>query len=146
MKFTTPYSVLILLLAMHVSASHAHHDISSDMDLAAPTQIIGQITAINWGEPHSTLQLQLQLQRDGLPVQEWLIQMDSISDLAEVDFSAGEFQVGEWVAVILFVAQGTSCNDRCIGYGLSLTDEDNNSYTISQEVYRLFVEFRGRSA
>ncbi len=140
-------SVLTLILGIALLQSgvaDAHHDIADDMNLSSPIQLVGQIAAINWGEPHSSLQLNLP--RAGLQDQEWLIQIASISELAEVEFSASDIDVGDWVAIILFVAESSDCSVRCVGYGLSLTDENDNSYTLSQQVYNLFVESSGREA
>ena len=145
MKSRKPATLLPVLLSTFLAVPvSGHHEIVSDMNLASPLQIVGEIAAVNWGDPHSSLQINIA--RENQPDQEWLIQIDSAGELISKDIGANEIRAGDWVAVVLFLSAGSDCENRCVAYGLSLTDEDQNSYTLSQEVYDLFVQYKRQEA
>ncbi|MEQ8954209.1 MAG: DUF6152 family protein [Gammaproteobacteria bacterium] len=109
-----------------------HHDVSGDMDIAAPVEIVGQLLEVEWGSPHSTLRVEVE--RAGAANQVWRIQADSTTVLANRAFNVRALSGLEMVAVIAFPSTGSSCGDVCSAYGLSLRDPNNNSYTLSGDI------------
>ena len=68
--------------------------------------------------------------------------MDSEGELEDRGFSANVVRVDDWVSVVVFVANDIPCETLCEAFGLSLTDETGNSYTLGEEVYAAFREYR----
>ena len=112
--------------------SNAHHDVLDAINLNNPFEIVGQVAAVDLGRPHSTLEILIR--RVSGKDQIWRIQMDDRRALSERGFTDVSLQNLEWVKVIVYLPEGSVCVDECNGYGLSLTDTENNSYTLSNDI------------
>ena len=110
----------------------AHHDVLTDIDLNAPVEVTGQVERVDWGNPHSILILRLP--RGGQVDQVWTVQLDGTGALSESAFSEPAVATQEWVRVLLYPSLQDDCGDICFGYGLSLTTESGNTYTLRQDI------------
>ena len=122
----------------------AHHDVSGDVDFAAPVEIVGRLVDVDWGNPHSVLHIEVE--RDSGANQVWLVEADNATQLAGRAFNAGTAIDLDVVSVIAFPSRSGSCVDQCGAYGLSLRDPDNNSYTLNRELSNAFRDYRRRSS
>ena len=133
--------LLFSVAYMLVSAStNAHHDVSSDIDLDAPIEIVGQVVGVEWESPHATLQIEIERATGANQV--WLVQVDSPRELVERAFSSNTVSNLNFVAVVMYLSLSNSCDDECFGYGLSLTDPAGNTYTLSSEISSMLTELK----
>jgi len=114
------------------AGASAHHDVLSDIDIGAPVEVTGQVERLDWQSPHSILTLRLT--RQGQADQVWTVQLDSPGGLAENAFGERAVHADDWVRVLLYPSLQDDCSDNCFGYGLSLTTEAGNTYTLRRDV------------
>lgn len=128
-----PGARTLLLIVLLVSPlASAHHDVLSEIDLNAPIEIVGQVQSLQLSAPHAVLRVAGKDTRGADQI--WVIQLDHPDTLKSMGFTALSVQQDEWVAVIAFPVRGTSCTDECSAYGLTLSDTDNNDFSLNSQI------------
>ncbi|MEX0964531.1 MAG: DUF6152 family protein [Pseudohongiellaceae bacterium] len=128
------------MLALKTSVSAAHHEVSEDIDLSAPQEVIGKVAFVEWTNPHVTVHVLT----DDLPGAQkyWLIQADSPSALLSRGISRATLEDTDPIAVTQYASNINSCTTTCVSYGLSFTDSSGNVQILSAEIAALLSELR----
>lgn len=131
---------LSLLVTLVSPVARAHHDLLDEIDLNAPVEIIGQVQSLQMTSPHAVLRL---AGKDTSGADQiWVIQLADPEQLKALGFSALSVKRGEWVAVIAFPVKGAGCSNECNAYGLTLSDSDNNDFSLNAQINAGLIEWR----
>lgn len=131
---------LSLLVTLISPVTRAHHDLLDEIDLNAPVEIVGQVQSLQMISPHAVLRL---AGKDTSGADQiWAIQLADPEQLKALGFSALSVKRGEWVAVIAFPVKGAGCSNECNAYGLTLSDSDNNDFSLNAQINAGLIEWR----
>ena len=87
---------LVAGLSLTLTAAHAHHSISGVYDTNRQITVEGVVTEFHFINPHPFLTMDV---KQGAVGQQWRLEMDNRSELAEVGVTRDTFKAGDRVVV-----------------------------------------------
>jgi len=97
MSFSKMVKALITLSVVFVSANLAAHHSRANFELDVVTELSGTITEYSWNNPHTFVTMDVPSENGG--VEEWLLELNSISVLTRSGWSRDTLEVGDEVTV-----------------------------------------------
>ena len=84
-------------VALSVAATHAHHSIAGAYDTKRQVTVEGIVSESHFVNPHPFVRMQVKM--DSGSAQQWRLEMDNRSELAEVGMSAESLKPGDRIVV-----------------------------------------------
>jgi hypothetical protein len=111
MKSSLPFVRRSVLLAagfflaglLVVPALHAHHSFAAQYDINKPVRIVGELTKIEWTNPHSYFYLNVKNAKG--EVVEWIVEGTGPGALSRRGFKKGTVKIGDTLIVDGYLAK-----------------------------------------
>ena len=117
--------VLLLLITAAFSASStawAHHAFSAEFDAKAPVTLHGNVTEVEWINPHAWIHLAVK-QEDG-SVTEWMVAAGTPNTLLRAGIHKNSLPIGSEIVVRGYQSRDSSCEPACKANGRDLSFPD----------------------
>ena len=112
-------AVLALGISMAVSPAWAHHAFAAEFDVEKPLQLRGNVTKMEWINPHSWIHIAVPDEKTG-KVNEWMIECGPPNGLLRRGFTKASLPAGTEIVVTGWQAKDDSL--RANGSTITLPD------------------------
>ena len=120
-----------LVWTMAVTPLIAHHEISAKFDPARPTTLSGQVTKVDWANPHVHVLMNV---RSGGRIVNWAVEIESQLDLERSGWNMDSLKPGDSVSVQGILARDGS--PQVWGNSIVLTSTKKKVLAVSPEALR----------
>jgi hypothetical protein len=117
--------VLSLVIAAAFSASYkawAHHAFSAEFDANAPVTLRGNVTKVEWINPHAWIHLAVE-QEDGSAT-EWMVEAGTPNTLLRAGVNKNSLPIGSEIVVRGYQSKDRNCKPACKANGRDLAFSD----------------------
>jgi len=113
--------VLLLVIVAVLSVPYkvwAHHAFSAEFDANVPVTLRGNVTKVEWINPHAWVHLAVQ-QEDG-SVTEWMVEAGTPNTLLRAGINKNSLPIGSEIVVRGYQSKDRSCKPACKANGRDL--------------------------
>jgi hypothetical protein len=117
--------VLLLVITVAFSVSYkawAHHAFSAEFDANAPVTLRGNVTKVEWINPHAWIHLAVE-QEDGSAT-EWMVEAGTPNTLLRAGVNKNSLPIGSEIVVRGYQSKDRSCKPACKANGRDLAFSD----------------------
>jgi hypothetical protein len=117
--------VLLLVITAVFSASYkawAHHAFSAEFDANAPVTLQGNVTKVEWINPHAWIHLAVE-QEDGSAT-EWMVEAGTPNTLLRAGVNKNSLPIGSEIVVRGYQSKDRNCKPACKANGRDLAFSD----------------------
>ena len=107
------------------SPTKGHHAFSSEFDIDKPIRLRGEITRMEWVNPHSWLHMTATL--DDGTTEEWMLEGGTPNTLLRQGLTDKILQIGTEILVRGYQSKDPDCIPKCRGSGRDITFPDGRS-------------------
>jgi hypothetical protein len=115
-------SLLPLALLLSPVSASAHHAFSAEFDSEAPVTIRGQVTRVEWINPHAWIHLEAP--RDDGGTTEWMFEAGTPNTLLRAGLNRNSLPIGSQVVIRGYQSKDHSCTPACKANGRDLAFSD----------------------
>lgn len=115
---------LLLLLAVAFPGSYqawAHHAFSAEFDANAPVTLRGNVTRVEWINPHAWVHLVVE--QEGVVV-DWMVEAGTPNTLLRAGINKNSLPIGSEIVVRGYQSKDRSCKPACKANGRDLAFSD----------------------
>jgi hypothetical protein len=116
---------LLLVTTAAFSASYkawAHHAFSAEFDASAPVTLRGNVTKVEWINPHAWIHLTVE-QEDGSAT-EWMVETGTPNTLLRAGVTKNSLPIGSEIVVRGYQSKDHNCKPACKANGRDLAFSD----------------------
>ena len=125
MRGLTILTVLALAAGILSWRAVAHHAFSAEFDAAAPVNLEGKVTKVEWINPHAWIHLDV-VGDDGSTVA-WMVEGGTPNTLLRAGIHKNSIPIGSDIKVRGYQAKDKTCKPACKANGRDLTFADGRS-------------------
>lgn len=107
-----------LLFAVTLKSAYAHHAFSAEFDAESPISVRGQVTKVEWINPHAWIHLAVK-QEDGSLV-DWMFEGGTPNTLVRSGIDRNTLPIGTEIMVRGYQSKDRNCNPACKANGRDL--------------------------
>ena len=107
------------------SPMQGHHAFSSEFDIDKPIRLRGEITRMEWVNPHSWLHMTAAL--DDGTAEEWMLEGGTPNTLLRQGLTDQILQIGTEILVRGYQSKDPDCIPKCRGSGRDITFPDGSN-------------------
>ncbi len=111
--------ILTLIAAIGSWQTWAHHAFSAEFDKDAPVNLVGNVTKIEWINPHAWIHLEV-IKPDGTAVA-WMVEGGTPNTLLRSGIHRNSLPIGSEIRVRGYQAKNKSCEPACKANGRDIT-------------------------
>ena len=112
----------IAVLSLSVSSSQAHHAFSAEFDSESPVQLTGEVTKIQWINPHAWFHFKV-VNEDGSETK-WMIEGGTPNALMRRGISRRSLPIGTEIVVQGYQSKDKKCQPACRANGRDMMFAD----------------------
>jgi hypothetical protein len=120
LRFIIP--LILPLAAIHSWHAWGHHAFSAEFDKEAPVTLSGEVTKIEWINPHAWIHLDV-VDADGATVT-WMVEGGTPNTLLRAGINKNSIPIGSEIVVRGYQAKDKRCQPACKANGRDLTFAD----------------------
>src|SRR5688500_3488567 len=120
----------LVALAFGVTPIIAHHSFSAEFDAAKPFKITGQVTKVEWMNPHTFFYIDVKDEKTG-KVTNWAMEMGSPNGLMRAGWTRNTMNIGDTVTVKGSLAKASSPKGHAAA--VVLTDSGQRLFAASSQ-------------
>lgn len=113
---------LIAVLSLSAGSSQAHHAFSAEFDSEAPVQLTGEVTKIQWINPHAWFHFKV-VNEDGSETQ-WMIEGGTPNALMRRGINRSSLPIGTEIVVQGYQSKDKNCRPACRANGRDMMFAD----------------------
>ena len=126
---STIFSSVMLVVGI---LAHAHHGVSSEIDLSEYSLVQGVTKYIEWINPHVVIHLNV---NPGTELEkEWIIFADSPSDLLDRGISSQILEDLSNYQFKVYHYESFRCSEKCMGWGSEMVDSFGNVQILASDL------------
>ncbi len=114
--------LVLPLVAIYSWQARGHHAFSAEFDKDAPVTLEGEVTKVEWINPHAWIHVQV-IGEDGNPV-DWMVEGGTPNTLLRSGIHKNSLPIGSEIRVRGFQAKDKTCEPACKANGRDLTFAD----------------------
>ena len=131
-------TIIATIVAALISSANGHHGVSSEMDLTEFSQVRGIIKDIEWINPHVVVYVAVD--QGTVFEKEWIIHMDSPSDLLTRGLSRDFFMDLSDIEFTVYHYKSFRCEEKCMGWGSEALDSTGVMHVLTKDLYEAVNE------
>ncbi len=114
--------LVLPLVAIYSWQARGHHAFSAEFDKDAPVTLEGEVTKVEWINPHAWIHLQV-VDADGNP-EDWMVEGGTPNTLLRSGIHKNSLPIGSEIRVRGYQAKDKTCEPACKANGRDLTFAD----------------------
>ena len=114
--------IVLCLLLITSTHSHAHHAFAAEFDSNAPVKLSGKVTKVEWINPHAWLHLDVKTEKG--EKQQWMVEGGTPSTLIRSGINKNSIKPGTEIIVRGYESKDKSCKPACKANGRDITFSD----------------------
>lgn len=131
---------LMFILIMGSPTTLAHHEISTDIDLAQFVDLQGTIERVEWINPHVVIHVSVETE-SGLS-QLWLIQADTPNTLLRRGINRNVLETWSQISFRAYPSTSAPCASTCLSYGYGFTNQYQRTFILHKHLHEIVNELR----